>query len=48
MSLNFLHFDIVALIPFLLNKSPNGKEKIAVCVGALFVTWRLIQYCPTK
>jgi len=38
MSLNFLHFEIVAVIPFLLNKSPNGKAKIAVCVGAFCVT----------
>ena len=37
-TLNFLHFEIVAVIPFLLNKSPNGKAKMAVCVGAFWVT----------
>ena len=48
LSLNFLHFEIQAVIPFLSNKSPNGKQKITVCVGAFFVTCKLIPYCPTK
>jgi len=42
LSENFLHDTIPAVIPFLLNKSPNGKVKIATLVGAFSVTCRLI------
>jgi hypothetical protein len=39
---NFLQDTTPAEIPFLLNKSPNGKIKIATLVGAFSVTCKLI------
>ncbi len=42
--MQFNYGEIVAVIPFLLNRSPNGKAKIAACVGAFWVICRLIPY----